>query len=94
MKKNISIKALAFLLFTGLSAMAYEIWEPQPAPNYGDVGGITMMRGRNYDEYWERWSYPIGNGTMGLTCLDAMTPNAFRSPTSICTTRVSTSSAD
>lgn len=65
MKKNISSKLLTFLLLTGLSAGAYEIWEPQPAPNSGDVGGISVMRGRNYDEYWERWSYPIGNGTMG-----------------------------
>lgn len=43
----------------------YEVWEPQEAPNYGNVGGITVMRGNNYDEHWERWSYPIGNGYMG-----------------------------
>jgi alpha-L-fucosidase 2 len=43
----------------------YEVWEPQQAPNYGDIGGIVVMRGSNYDEQWERWSYPIGNGYMG-----------------------------
>lgn len=43
----------------------YEVWEPQQAPNYGDIGGIIVMRGSNYDEQWERWSYPIGNGHMG-----------------------------
>ncbi len=43
----------------------YEVWEPQQAPNYGNIGGMIVMRGHNYDEHWERWSYPIGNGTMG-----------------------------
>lgn len=43
----------------------YEVWEPQQAPNYGAIGGMTVMRGNDYDEHWERWSYPIGNGYMG-----------------------------
>lgn len=47
------------------TSKVYEVWEPQQAPNYGYIGGITVMRGSFYDEFWERWSYPIGNGYMG-----------------------------
>ena len=71
MKTTRALKSLLCIACAGLCIDAaavqpdYEIWEPQPAPNYGDVGGIIMMRGRNYDEFWERWSYPIGNGYMG-----------------------------
>lgn len=43
----------------------YEVWEPQQAPNYGPIGGTVYMRGNDYDENWERWSYPIGNGHTG-----------------------------
>ncbi len=50
---------------TSAASKTYEVWEPQQAPNYGDIGGMTVMRGSNYDEHWERWSYPLGNGHMG-----------------------------
>ncbi|HKL20860.1 MAG TPA: glycoside hydrolase N-terminal domain-containing protein, partial [Tichowtungia sp.] len=52
-------------LCASATAKTYEVWEPQQAPNYGDIGGMIVMRGSNYDEHWERWSYPIGNGYMG-----------------------------
>lgn len=49
----------------GAVSKTYEVWEPQQAPNYGSIGGVIVMRGNDYDEHWERWSYPIGNGHMG-----------------------------
>jgi alpha-L-fucosidase 2 len=48
------------------SGPVYEIWEPQPAPNRGgDNSGAVVAGGYPYDEDWEKWSYPIGNGYMG-----------------------------
>ena len=44
----------------------YELWEPEPAPNRGhDFGVDALGRGYPYDIDWERWSYPLGNGTLG-----------------------------
>jgi len=44
----------------------YEIWEPRPAPNRGPVAEHDLPgRGYSYDIDWERWSYPLGNGTIG-----------------------------
>jgi len=47
-------------------ARLYELWEREPAPNRG---GVTEPGKRlihfPYDEDWEHWSYPIGNGYMG-----------------------------
>jgi len=44
----------------------YFLWEPEPAPNRG--GDFTIDkpgRGYPYDEDWEKWSYPLGNGNLG-----------------------------
>jgi alpha-L-fucosidase 2 len=43
----------------------YELWEPAPAPNRGVDFDIIKARGYPFDEDWERWSFPIGNGTLG-----------------------------
>jgi alpha-L-fucosidase 2 len=43
----------------------YELWEPEPAPNRGGDFSIIQHRGYPYDEDWEHWSYPLGNGTLG-----------------------------
>ena len=43
----------------------YELWEPEPAPNRGHDFDIVKAGGKPYDEDWERWSYPIGNGYAG-----------------------------
>lgn len=46
-------------------ARTYELWESAPAP----VGPVETEPRSNgtfpYDEAWEYWSYPIGNGYMG-----------------------------
>lgn len=71
MKKGHTVRYPLLALCIGFSTCifaaqkVYEIWEPKPAPNFGGVEGIIMMRGFYYDEDWERWSYPIGNGYMG-----------------------------
>lgn len=47
------------------SKKAYELWESEPAPNRGGDFNIIQHRGYPYDEDWERWSYPLANGTLG-----------------------------
>lgn len=42
------------------------LWYNAPAPNSGSVN-IVKSRGFPYDEDWEHWSLPIGNGYMGLS---------------------------
>ena len=47
----------------------YELWEPEPVTNHG-VANEPTLNGKRliyfpYDEGWEHWSYPIGNGYMG-----------------------------
>lgn len=44
----------------------YVLWEPEPAPNRGpDLSPVPARHAYPYDEDWEKWSYPIGNGTLG-----------------------------
>ena len=45
--------------------MMHEIWEEQPAPNNGPDWDKVVSRGMPFDQDWERWSYPIGNGYIG-----------------------------
>jgi alpha-L-fucosidase 2 len=47
------------------SERIYKIWDDRPAPNRGGDFNITKARGYPYDEDWELYSYPIGNGYMG-----------------------------
>ncbi|MBI9072962.1 MAG: sulfatase-like hydrolase/transferase [Melioribacteraceae bacterium] len=47
----------------------YELWEREPVTNL-DIASEPTHNGRRfiyfpYDEGWEHWSYPIGNGYMG-----------------------------
>lgn len=44
----------------------YVLWYDRPAANRGGDFSRVMSRGYPYDEDWERWSLPIGNGYMGL----------------------------
>lgn len=50
---------------------AYELWERQPAPNrIADTEPEireNKLKYFPYDEDWEHWSYPIGNGYMGAS---------------------------
>ncbi|HAV13752.1 MAG TPA: hypothetical protein DCX06_09745 [Opitutae bacterium] len=51
-----------------LTTRTYELWEPAPAPNRGHDFDIEKPgRGYPYDEDWERWSYPLGNGMLGAS---------------------------
>lgn len=43
----------------------YSLWYQRPAFNRGGDFDKIMSRGFPYDEDWERWSLPIGNGYMG-----------------------------
>ncbi|MCB1129630.1 MAG: glycoside hydrolase N-terminal domain-containing protein [Verrucomicrobiae bacterium] len=44
----------------------YVLWEPEPAPNRGpDLSPLKPRQAYPYDEDWEKWSYPLGNGTLG-----------------------------
>lgn len=44
-----------------------ELWYNRPAPNRGADLNQVKSRGCPYDEDWEHWSLPIGNGYMGAT---------------------------
>lgn len=46
---------------------AYELWEPEPAPNRGDKREQTksLDNPNSHDRDWEQWSYPLGNGYVG-----------------------------
>lgn len=43
----------------------YTLWYNRPAYNRGGDFSRIVARGFPYDEDWERWSLPIGNGAMG-----------------------------
>lgn len=45
----------------------YELWYKNPAPNRGADMNSSRASGFPYDEDWEHWSLPIGNGFMGAT---------------------------
>ena len=69
-----SMKGLKFVVTLTLCVLAInanakiqplEIWEASPAPNGGPDWRRVVERGTPYDEHWELWSYPIGNGYMG-----------------------------
>lgn len=42
------------------------LWYDKPAPDGGSVN-VVKSKGFPYDEDWERWSLPIGNGYMGAS---------------------------
>lgn len=43
----------------------YTLWYNRPAYNRGGDFSRIVSRGFPYDEDWEKWSLPIGNGAMG-----------------------------
>ena len=59
----------AFLQVHGQTPAAekrYVLWEAEPAPNRGpDLREVKPREAYPYDEDWEKWSYPLGNGTLG-----------------------------
>ena len=68
MKKLFTITFFFFLpvlcLAEGLNKI-YSLWYERPAFNRGSNYNRVISRGFPYDEDWERWSLPIGNGYMG-----------------------------
>ncbi len=70
-----NLKPLVFLILFGAAAPApasaaaaartLEVWELSPAPNRGPDWSKVVARGTPYDDDWELWSHPIGNGYMG-----------------------------
>lgn len=75
MKTVIALFGAMIVAGAGLTATADNIstspkrnilWYDAPAPNGGSVN-VVKSRGFPYDEDWERWSLPIGNGYMGLS---------------------------
>lgn len=75
MKSFISILTV-MMVAAGITAAAADdsaaqakrccLWYDAPAPNGGAVN-VVKSRGFPYDEDWEHWSLPIGNGHMGLS---------------------------
>jgi alpha-L-fucosidase 2 len=75
MKKSVKmylllVVGLALSAFAWGSTRNYELWESEPAPNRGRShweGTRSLDRPNSYDQDWERWSYPVGNGYMGAS---------------------------
>ena len=67
MKKNILF--LLFILSSFCQAKelnkTYSLWYDRPAFNRGGNYSKIAAKGYPFDEDWERWSLPIGNGYMG-----------------------------
>lgn len=67
MKKNILF--LLFILSSFCQAKelnkTYSLWYDRPAFNRGGNYSRIAAKGYPFDEDWERWSLPIGNGYMG-----------------------------
>lgn len=68
-KKTIYIVSLcmASLFPASGNNKLYSLWYNRPAFNRGADFNVTVARGFPYDEDWERWSLPIGNGYMGAS---------------------------
>jgi hypothetical protein len=50
-----------------LESKKYQLWYSQPAPNRGGDFNIIKSGGKPFDEDWENWSLPIGNGYLGAS---------------------------
>ena len=61
---------MGLVSFLSVSAEAenkdYTLWYNRPAYNRGSDYNRIMARGFPYDEDWQRWSLPLGNGYMGI----------------------------
>ncbi|MFR8358308.1 MAG: glycoside hydrolase N-terminal domain-containing protein [Parabacteroides sp.] len=67
MKKEILFLALILSSFCQAKELnkIYSLWYDRPAYNRGGDYSKEISRGYPYDEDWEHWSLPIGNGYMG-----------------------------
>lgn len=68
--KGIFLSILLFLSTLSIqgaeSNKEYTLWYNRPAYNRGGNFSQIAARGFPYDEDWEKWSLPIGNGAMGV----------------------------
>lgn len=67
MKKSVLFLVLIISSFCQAKELnkIYSLWYDRPAYNRGGDYSKIMSRGYPFDEDWERWSLPIGNGYMG-----------------------------
>lgn len=67
--KRFFLLTLLFLLISSMQSgeliKDYMLWYNRPAYNRGGDFSQIVSRGFPYDEDWERWSLPIGNGALG-----------------------------
>lgn len=67
--KRFFLSTLLFLLISSMQSgeliKDYMLWYNRPAYNRGGDFSQIVSRGFPYDEDWERWSLPIGNGALG-----------------------------
>lgn len=67
--KRFFLSTLLFLLISSMQSgeliKDYMLWYNRPAYNRGGDFSQIVSRGFPYDEDWERWSLPIGNGVLG-----------------------------
>ncbi|MDF7822770.1 glycoside hydrolase family 95 protein [Pontiellaceae bacterium B12227] len=59
------VAGISLSVCASASQRTYEIWENEPAPNGGSDWDTVKAGGVPFDQDWEEWSYPIGNGYMG-----------------------------
>ena len=80
MKKNILLFLLIFSSFCQAKELnkIYSLWYDRPAYNRGGDFSKEISRGYPYDEDWEHWSLPIGNGYMGLNLCQRRFSNRMR----------------
>ena len=66
--KGIFLSILLFLSTLSIqgaeSNKEYTLWYNRPAYNRGGNFSQIAARGFPYDDDWEKWSLPIGNGAM------------------------------
>lgn len=68
---QIQLLVLLTICFTlycnNIYSREYKLWYNRPAFNRGGDYNTIKAHGYPFDEDWERWSLPIGNGYMGAT---------------------------
>lgn len=62
----ICLLSVALAAEAGQSGKKYSLWYDRPAPNRGSTYDKVVSRGFPFDEDWERWSLPLGNGYLGV----------------------------
>lgn len=58
--------SLPVVIKAGELNKSYSLWYERPALNRGSIYDKVVSRGFPFDEDWERWSLPLGNGYMGV----------------------------